>query len=294
MLVGRTTDRLRWLREQKPQPDEIKLIDDVGRYGCHVIRVREEGGFPGWSYTVGLNEVLGCPELIVIGLKPDVAHSLLNECAGRLQKGIRLHEGGRVDGLLSNVTCEFRGVEKRWIRQTMGYAVWFYRGDEFDVLQCVYPDLNDRFPWDNDFDKTWRSRQPLLFPHSLNPNVENDFWATNDPNSSLHNWRFSDSPHTGVFITKRVMSGEDPVTRVFHDIEDNVWQFHGPGESDPKDIAYACLHHVIDRDPSISELHDLLPGWCAWRENVTSPWRRELTPPDDEEAKLETPASPSC
>ena len=96
------------------------------------------GGFPGWCYTVGLSDVLGCPELIVIGLKPSMAHSLLNECARRLQQGLRVGERERVDGLLSNVECEFRTSEKRRIKQTMVYAVWYNRGDEFAVLQCVY------------------------------------------------------------------------------------------------------------------------------------------------------------
>jgi hypothetical protein len=164
----------------------------------------------------------------------------------------------------------------------MGYAVWFYGRDEFAVLQCVYPDLSNRLPWDEGFDGSWRSRQPLLFEHSLNHNVESDFWAANDPTSSLHNWNFNDSPHTGVFTTKGVMSGKDPVTRVFHDIEDGAWQFHGPQETDPKDLAYVCLHHVIDKDRSISELHDLPLGWCAWREGAGSPWSRELSPPDGE------------
>ncbi|HEX6803641.1 MAG TPA: DUF4262 domain-containing protein [Terriglobales bacterium] len=283
MLVGRTTDRIRWFRERELQPDERKLVDDVEKHGCHVLSVREEGGFPGWCYTIGLADVLGCPELIVIGLKLDVAHWLLNECARRLQQGLRLEESQRVDGLLSNVECEFRAIEKRWIRQTMGYAVWYNGGDGFGVLQCVYPDLGKHFPWDEGFDDSWRKRQPLLFQHSLNPNVEIDFWAANDPTSSLHRWKFNDPPHTGVFTTKRVMSGEDPITRVFHDIEDGAWQFHGPEESDPKDLAYVCLHHVIDNDATISELHDLPAGWCAWRENVSSPWTRELAPPDEDE-----------
>src|SRR5262245_35727686 len=105
MLVGQTTGRIRWFREQTLQPDEKKLVDDVEKHGCHVISVREEGGFPGWCYTVGLADVLECPELIVIGLKPEVAHSLLNECARRLQQGLRIGERQRVDGLLSNVQC---------------------------------------------------------------------------------------------------------------------------------------------------------------------------------------------
>lgn len=284
MLVGQTTARVRWFREPQLQPDEKKLVYDVEKHGCHIISVREEGGFPGWCYTVGLTDVLGCPELIVIGLKPDVAHSLLNECAGRLQQGLRLRDGQRAEGLISNVECEFRAIEKRWIRQTMGYAVWYNRGDEFAVLQCVYPDLNNRFPWDEEaFDASWRNRQPLLFQHLLNPTVEIDFWAANDPTSSIHNWKFTVPPHTGVFTTRRVMSGQDPVSRVFHDIEDGAWQFHGPEESDPNDLTYVCLHHIIDKDATINELHDLPLGWSAWRENGASPWNRELTPPDADE-----------
>jgi len=64
--LGRTND---WqkdrqdsvLRRSKLEPDEAKLVGDVEKYGCHVIQVRKEGGFPGWSYTIGLSEVLGAP-----------------------------------------------------------------------------------------------------------------------------------------------------------------------------------------------------------------------------------------
>jgi hypothetical protein len=81
------------------------------------------------------------------------------------------------------------------------------------------------------------------------------------------------------------MNGEDPITRVFHDIEDGAWQFHGPQESDPKDMAYVCLHCIIDKDPSVNELHDLAIGWSAWRDTVTASWERELTPPDSEDGQ---------
>jgi hypothetical protein len=282
-MIGQKTDRTRFLRQSKLEPDEAKLIDDVEEYGCHIIQVREGDRFPGWSYTIGLSDVLGCPELIVVGLKEGVAHSLLNECARRLQQGLRFEQGSRAQDLLANVACEFRQVEKHWLRQTMGYAVWFYGGDNFSALQCVYPDLNNHLPWDEAFDVNWRDRQPLLFPHSLPSRVEQDFWAANDSDSSLHDWKFTDLPHTGVFTTKRVMSGDDPVTRVFHDVEDGAWQFHGPDESKTEDLAYVCFHHIVDKDPSIEGLADLPVGWCAWRKDATAPWVRELTAPDADE-----------
>lgn len=94
-MAGRTTDRIRILRQRILEPDETKLVDDVETYGCLIIQVREGNSFPGWSYTVGLGGALGMPELIVVGLKNNVAHSLLNECNRRLQEGTRLEEGCR-------------------------------------------------------------------------------------------------------------------------------------------------------------------------------------------------------
>jgi hypothetical protein len=130
-MIGQTTDRTRFLRRSKLKPDEARLVDDVEKYGCHIIQVREEGGFPAWSYTIGLGDILGCPELIVIGLKESTAHSLLNECAARLQQGLRFEHGSRAQELLASVECEFKAVEKRWLQQTMGYAIWFYGGRGF-------------------------------------------------------------------------------------------------------------------------------------------------------------------
>jgi hypothetical protein len=80
------------------------------------------------------------------------------------------------------------------------------------------------------------------------------------------------------------MSGADPVTRVFHDLEDGAWQFHGPEESKKEDIAYVCFHHVVDKDATIKELSDLPVGWCAWRKQVAAPWVREMTQPDTEDS----------
>ncbi len=35
-----------------------------------------------------------------------------------------------------------------------------------------------------------------------------------------------------------------------------------------------CLHHTIDRDPSLAELADLPLGWWAERNTPDEPWYR--------------------
>jgi hypothetical protein len=71
------------------------------------------------------------PELIVVGMKQDSAHYLLNEAALRMKQGLRLAGGHRERDLLENVECEFRKVEQHWAQHVMGYALWFYGEEEF-------------------------------------------------------------------------------------------------------------------------------------------------------------------
>ena len=268
--------RLNRLRQLELDDDDRKLISDVAEYGCHIIHVSESSGIPGWSYTIGVFETLKQPELIVVGVNSDLGHFVLNESVRLMREGQEFRHGDRKNELLDQVECEFRRVEERWPSHVMNYTNWFYGGDQFPVLQCVYPDLDGHFPWDPGFDATWRDRQALLFLRSEEETaVERDFWAASDPDSSLSDWKFEDPPHTGVYTTKKIIDGEEPVLYVSHDSEDGAWQFHGVSESTVESAALTCFHHIVDADPSIKQLIDLPPGSRAWRDKPEDPWMRD-------------------
>jgi Domain of unknown function (DUF4262) len=271
--------RVARLRETKLEADEKKLVDDVEANGWHLTQVLPRQPIPSWSYTIGLYETLQQPELIVVGLEGDLAHYLLNEVARRMKGGMRSTDGHREKELLESVECEFRKVEPRWVRHVMGYALWFYGAEDFPVFQCVYPDRKNHFPWEVEFDGTCRDRQPLLFQGAGLSAAETEFWAANDPSTSIFDWKFPDSPHTGVYTTKRIVNGEEPILYVFHDADDGAWQFHGPSASTPNDVSLVHFHHIIDKDPTIKELADLKRGWRARREKPSDAWVREQIAP---------------
>jgi hypothetical protein len=155
----------------------------------------------------------------------------------------------------------------------MNWAVWYYDGASFPVLQAVYPDLENRFPEDEGFDSAFE--QPLMQPAALMTSAENDFWASTDPTSSLFNWKFPDPPHTGVCLSETVNNGTEPVTFVLRDAEDGSWQFLGDSP------VISCFHHLLDRDPSLFELADLPLGWYAERDKVGEPWVRRRRGTDE-------------
>ncbi len=141
----------------------------------------------------------------------------------------------------------------------MGWTNWYYRGEDYPVLQAVYPDLKNNFPEDEGFDQNFA--QPLMQPNAPMTRTEEDFWASADPESSLFDWKFPDPPHTGVYLSKAVHEGTEPVTYVSHDEDDGAWQFLGDSMSDGGGPVIVCFHHPIDVDPSLKELIDLPLGW---------------------------------
>ena len=211
------TERTAAFRRTTLDEREQKTVSDIEMFGATVIHVEPTASGPSWSYTIGVFDTCGKSEIVAIGLKQETVHFLLNEAAERLRSGINLFIG-RHREMVGEVECEFRPVDPKWVGHLMGWANWYYGNAPYPVLQAVYPDRHNRFPENAGFDDSFQ--QPLLQPDKLFTNVEQDFWASADPASSLFDWKFPDPPHTPVFLSAAVHSGAELVTYVSHDIED--------------------------------------------------------------------------
>ena len=67
--------------------------------------------------------------------------------------------------------------------------------------------------------------------------------------------------------------GQD-ILYVFHDEEDDGWQFHYGGKKSTADAMIVALEEIVAQDPSVLGVADLPPGWKAWRESRSAPWPR--------------------
>ena len=93
---------------------------------------------------------------------------------------------------------------------------------------------------------------------------------------SIREWPFDDPPNLATYTTKAIMKGDDWIAWVFHDEDDGTWQFLGP-DGAPDDLDEAMLvglHHLLEKDPTVSEVADLPLGWQAWRDGRDEPWQR--------------------
>ena len=86
-------------------------------------------------------------------------------------------------------------------------------------------------------------------------------------------WLFDQTPTTATIVSKSVIEDGLPILFVTHDEDDHGWQFLD-GSEPPSEPMLVCLSHPVNLDPSVAELGDLPPGWCAWRDSVDHPWSR--------------------
>ena len=132
-------------------------------YGWTVILVAEGDNLPGWGYSIGLYRTFKHPEVITFGLPKELTRDVVNCVGDDVKSGKQYSSGNRYPNLLEGALCIFQVVEKIWYKPFLGQAISFYDGEEFPVLQCIWPDKEQNYPWDWNFNHDWRWAQPLLF-----------------------------------------------------------------------------------------------------------------------------------
>jgi hypothetical protein len=145
-----------------PEAD-AKALADIEKYGLHVISVMEEGEHAPFTYSIGIEQSLGMPELIIIGLKSDVAHSAINECYRQMKEGAAIAPGARVADLLGGgFECVIGEASFEHVAEYMHWASWLYQGKPFRAYQIIWPATTGVFPWEPGASEWFIARQPLL------------------------------------------------------------------------------------------------------------------------------------
>jgi hypothetical protein len=143
--------RLDTSRDELDGP-ERDFVDGIRQNGWMHTNALDEDDKPGFSFTTGFSSSIGHPELIVFKMDKKVAHDifwLLYRCA---QNGKPVPPGRRTGGILPDDDGYVFPVAKRHYANYLGWSRWFYRGDDFDCLQIVWPDEAGVFPWEDGFD----------------------------------------------------------------------------------------------------------------------------------------------
>ena len=150
-----------------------KLLSDINSHGWHVLKVMADDNEPGFCYSVGLHKTFNHPEILIIGLKLDLAYSLINNIGEDIRAGKTFLSGQFYSDILDNFKCLFLDIDKSYYDEYLGYATWYYTNKNFPVLQCIYPTVKGIFPWDKNWPDDIKDLQPIL--GQINKDLTN--WA---------------------------------------------------------------------------------------------------------------------
>ena len=139
-----------------------KALDDIENYGCHVLKVAEGEGEPAFTYSIGINKRQNKPDIVILGLKTELAHSIVNNYKDRLLEGESFVPGKFYSDFLEGFDVCFVKVAKSHYKEYFGWGLWLHEGDDFDVLQMVWPTTDGVWPWDDGKSEYYQWVQPIL------------------------------------------------------------------------------------------------------------------------------------
>lgn len=125
----------------------------IEKYGWTVMSVLGTEEQPSYSYTVGL-AAKDLPDLIMIGIDPEAARQILNDCVQKLLNKETHPVQHELVREVANLPLAFRldetGSMLSLARSARRWAE--LDGKEGNVIQLVFPDLRGKFPWETGCD----------------------------------------------------------------------------------------------------------------------------------------------
>ncbi len=146
---------------------EGQVIDNVlhNPHNCHLMGVYPDAPStePSFVYSIGLWYNFQHPEIICLGLSPQVGGLLINSYAARVAAGEVVPVGEAISGeLADDYLLQFRQCGEIAQRDYTCWASWFNGTRQYPVLQLIWQDKAHRWPWEPGFHPA--AAQPLLLP----------------------------------------------------------------------------------------------------------------------------------
>ena len=237
----------------------IQTKANIRKFGLQVIMVESTDYLPSFSYSIGLYETYKHPEIICFGLSNDLGLAIINDVAELIKNGEIIKTNKTYDNIFSNSKAEFLHVDKKNINDYLGAAINYYNSEGFPVLQLVWTDRNDKFPWEDNFEEKFIYKQPLL-----------------DRNA---NYKFREPKNLTAFTTRQWLELGKPILRVVHD-KDGDWQFL-TGDQTLEDARIVALEQLVIKDKTLNEVFDLDYGEAAERKFIGDRWTKEKVEYDE-------------
>jgi hypothetical protein len=139
-----------------------KTLENIEKYGLSVQYVFDNEENFQFSYSIGLYQTYQHPEIIIIGLEQELMHVVINNLAEDIKNGKRHEAYSWSPDVLDDFECYFIEVDKSNYDEYVLGDIRLYGGNNFPLLQCIYPTLKGIYPWEKEWPEEIKNLQPIL------------------------------------------------------------------------------------------------------------------------------------
>jgi hypothetical protein len=143
-------------------PDPVAILeacrDHIARSGWYCVGVTNPAR--PFTYTVGLTQTYGHPELVVAGLSPFQGRDALAAAVDWIKEGGAFGDGDETGRVIQNYLARFRAVNLDACIHPFSVSNAYY-GRPVPRLQLVWPDADGRFPSDEHCDRQTAAAQMI-------------------------------------------------------------------------------------------------------------------------------------
>ena len=142
---------------------EIKITEDIEKYGCHVTSVFDPKGEDiDFTYTTGVYKKQKQPELIIVGLSHKLASWMANEYNRQIQSGKTFKYNTFYGGFLDGFKVILCPVSKKYKEEYLLSSNWLYGNSSYPASQLIFPNVEGVWPWEEKATKSFKNLQPSL------------------------------------------------------------------------------------------------------------------------------------
>jgi hypothetical protein len=102
------------------------------------------------------------PEIIIIGQTQELHQTLLNNMAYDYQDGKIFKNGELTSDILDEYDCMMLDVDQIYYEEYVGIALDYYKGENFPVMQIIWPTSSKLFPYEEGAPGDFKKWQPVL------------------------------------------------------------------------------------------------------------------------------------
>ena len=141
---------------------ETTLVERINNGHWQITSVFGDEDSPPFTYSIGIYENFGQPEVIIFGIDGKSAGAYINRYGANVRDHQKVYLAGNFySGIMDNLDVYMTMASASAKDEHALSCNWFYKGADYPLMQCIWPSNKGFWPWDINAWEDYKKMQPV-------------------------------------------------------------------------------------------------------------------------------------